>query len=266
MAERKQGKMNIENESPNSQNNIARLPLGMRFSGIAILAGSAMLSARLIWEQTVWTWERGPQMVGFSLAHGTGAILLIFPFLLFIWTSIVLLLTLRNKIKQREVSRTSLAALGLAVSLLVLVALPGGVWERVFISRMATSPYAGDLLVQAAYQGDFGTVRAFISHGVPVDAIDHSDWRTALHGAAAKGDTYALRYLVSKGAKINALDRSGDSPLELAASRGNREAAQFLMEHGAKRIRGDEAQRQKATDDKVQDDIKELNRAERLQR
>jgi hypothetical protein len=27
------------------------------------------LAARLLWEKTVWTWTRGPQMVGFSLMH-----------------------------------------------------------------------------------------------------------------------------------------------------------------------------------------------------
>jgi Ankyrin repeats (many copies) len=171
-------------------------------------------------------------MVGFSLAHGTGAILFIFPLLLLIWTSVVIVLTLRSKIKKSEIATTRLAALVLAVSLLVLGELPDGFWQRVFISRMATSPRAGDLL----------------------------------HAAAVKGDTQTLRYLASKGANINALDRFGDSPLELAASRGNQKAAEFLIERGAKRIRGDEAQRQKAIHDIVQDDIRQLNRAEGLQR
>lgn len=38
--------------------------------------------------------------------------------------------------------------------------------------------------------------------------------------------------------------------------------ASFLEAHGAKMIRGDEAQHQKAIHDKVQEDIEELNRAE----
>lgn len=260
------GKMNTANETAQSQTTITRLPRWLQFSGIVIFAGAAMLSARLIWEQTVWTWERGPQMVGFSLAHGPGAILFIFPLLLLIWTSVVIVLTLRSKIRKREIAPTRLAALVLAVSLLVLGELPDGFWQRVFISRMATSPRAGDLLVYAAYRGDLGTVRGFILHGVPVGAIEHAEWRTALHGAAVKGDTQTLRYLASKGANVNALDRFGDSPLELAASRGNQKAAEFLIERGAKRIRGDEGQRQKAIHDIVQDDITQLNRAEGLQR
>jgi hypothetical protein len=245
-----------------SQITFARLPQWLRISGTVIFIGSAMLSARLVWEQTVWTWERGPQMVGFSLAHGLGAIFLVFPLLLVIWTAVVIVLTVQNRIRKSQIAPIRWTALGLAVSLLVLGALPDGFWQRMFISRMAASPRAGDLLVYAAYRGDLGTVRGLLSHGIPVDAIDHADWRTALHGAAVKGDTQTLRYLASQGANINAVDRSGDSPLELAASRGNQEAAEFLIERGAKRIKGDEAQRQKAVHDKVQESIEELDRAE----
>ena len=28
-----------------------------------------VLAVRLLWEKTIWTWSRGPQMVGFSLMH-----------------------------------------------------------------------------------------------------------------------------------------------------------------------------------------------------
>jgi ankyrin repeat protein len=117
-------------------------------------------------------------------------------------------------------------------------------------------------MVYAAYQGDLGAVRDFVSHGVAINAIDHAEWRTALHGAAARGDMGMLRYLTSKGANINALDRYGDSPLELASSSRRDEAAQFLIRLGAKQIRGDEAQRQKAIHDRVQENIEELDRAE----
>jgi hypothetical protein len=201
-------------------------------------------------------------MVGFSLAHGAGAILFLFPLLLLIWLAVVVGLTVRSVIKKSPIAPMRWAAVTLAILLLVVGELPEGLWQRVFISRMAASPRSGDLLVYASYRGDFGTVRGLISHGVPVDATDHTDWRTAMHGAAAKGDMKTLRYLVSKGANINALDRSGDSPLELATSAGKEEAAQFLTVQGAKRIRGDEAQRQKAIEDRVREATEELDRAE----
>ena len=60
----------------------------------------------------------------------------------------------------------------------------------------------------------------------------------------------------------DSIDRSGDSPLELAASRGIAESTNFLTEHGAKRIRGDEAQHKKAISDQVRESIDELNHSE----
>jgi Ankyrin repeats (3 copies) len=138
---------------------------------------------------------------------------------------------------------------------------PSGVWQRLFIRQMASSPRAGDLLVYAAYDRDFRTVKAMLSHGVSIRATDHSEWRTALHAAAIAGDLRTIEFLVLTGADVDALDRSGDSPAELAASRGHQECATFLQEHGGKRIRGDEAQHQKAIKDQVRDDIEEMNRS-----
>jgi len=150
---------------------------------------------------------------------------------------------------------------GLVALLLLLMALPQGFWETIFASQMAASPRAGDILVYAAYRGDLRTVKALLAHGVPVGAIEHAEWRTALHAAAVAGDVPMLRYLLSQGSDINALDRSGDSPLEVADSRGLEASARFLQKQGAKRIRGDEAQHQKAIHDQVQEEIERLDRA-----
>jgi hypothetical protein len=122
------------------------------------------------------------------------------------------------------------------------------VWAVIWLG--ALHPALGQSRGENAVQG-------FLSHGVPVNAIDHAYWRTAVHGAAAKGGMRILRYLVANGANINALDRDGDSPVELAASNGNREATEFLIERGAKRIRGDDEQREKSIHGQVEDTIKE---------
>ena len=229
--------------------------------GVIPLIGTALLAGRLIWEQTVWTWERGPQMVGFSLAHGSSAVLLLAPFLLAFWAATALVVIITNLVKKRRTDTPTWAAFGLAVLLFGLLFVPSGVWQRLFIRQMTSSPRAGDLLVYAAYDRDFRTVKAMLSHGVSIRATDHSEWRTALHAAAIAGELRTIEFLVSSGADVNALDRSGDSPAELAASRGHQECATFLQEHGGKRIRGDEAQHQKAIEDKVRDDIEEMNRS-----
>jgi Ankyrin repeats (3 copies) len=180
--------------------------------GAVPLIGTALLAGRLICEQTVWTWERGPQMVGFSLAHGSAALLLLAPFLLVVWVAIALVVIVINLVKKRRTDTPTWAAFGLAVLLFGLLFVPGGVWQRLFIRRMAASPRAGDLLVYAAYKRDFGTVKAMLSQDVSIGATDHSEWRTALHAAAIVGDLRTIEFLVSSGADVNALDRSGDSP------------------------------------------------------
>jgi hypothetical protein len=236
----------------------ARLPIWVCAAGVMVFLGAAMLFARLIWEETVWTWERGPQMVGFSLAHGGGAILLLFPLLLFVWTLAVLALSVWNVIRRRRVSRTRWFGIGLSALLLLLGTLPEGFWQRAFISRMAGSQHSGDLLFYAACRGDLGTVQGLVSRGVPVNATDRAYWKTALHCAASGGDTRIVRYLASKGANVNAVDREGDSPLELSISNHKDAATKLLIEFGAKRIQGSEEQKRKAIHDKVQEDIESL--------
>jgi Ankyrin repeats (3 copies) len=180
-------------------------------------------------------------MIGFSLAHGSGALLFLL-IVLIVWTATVLVLTVWNMIGKKQVSKTRWVALGLILLLFALGGLPEGFWQRAFIGRMAGSPRAGDLLLYAAYRGDLSTVQGLVSRGVPVNATDRVDWKTALHGAAAKGDTKTIRYLASKGADVNAVDRSGDSPLESAISNHQEAAANLLVELGARRIQEYEAQ------------------------
>jgi len=222
--------------------------------GVVPFLGTALLTGRLIWEQTFWTWERGPQMLGFSLAHGSYAILLLAPFLQALWGAVALALMVANLVRKRRTDKPTLIAFGLALLLFSLDFVPSGFWQRLFIREMASSPRAADLLIYAAYDRDFRTVEALLSHGVPVTATDHHEGRTALHAAAIAGDLRSVRFLVSNGADVNALDRAGDSPAELAASRGHQDCVSFLQERGGKIVRGDEAQHQKAIHDRVEDE------------
>jgi hypothetical protein len=83
----------------------SRFPLWLLGFGLFALLGSAALATRLIWEMTVWTWERGPQNVGFMLVHGSGGILLLFPFLLVLWLAVAIAYTLWRLLKRRGSSR-----------------------------------------------------------------------------------------------------------------------------------------------------------------
>src|SRR5579864_7159370 len=135
-------KMETSNREIHSHAPVVRLPLWLAILGILIFAGSAVLAARLIWEQTVWTWRRGPQMVGFSLAHGSGGLLFLFPVLLIVWTLVVVTATIWRLIRRKRIAMSTWVALGVVVLLLFLMGLPEGFWERAFIRQMAASPRA----------------------------------------------------------------------------------------------------------------------------
>jgi hypothetical protein len=230
-----------------------RLPIIMWILGALPICGSAALAAELVLEQTVWTWQRGPQVIFFSLIHTNGIVLFLFPLLLLPWVVVLGFYVAHSLTKKRAIMKHVWLMLGVPLLIFVVLSLPYSFWQKLFVNRLATGPYAGEFLTDAAASGDLGLVKAFISHGFPVDGTNR-DGRTALHAAAEGNSIKVLQFLVSRGANLNAIDRSGDSPLEVAAWDGRNEAANFLAAQGAKRIRGDQAQREKARDgiDKMQ--------------
>jgi hypothetical protein len=235
-----------------------RLPPLLWIWGVSAICGSAALTARIVWEETVWTWRSGPQMLGFSLAHGSGAILLLLPLLLIAWVAVVVALIARNLLKRRAIQRQVWIILGLAGLVFGVLSLPYGLWQRVFVSRLVAKPHPGEFLTYAAATGDLGTVKALLSHGLSVSTTDRQG-RTGLHAAAATGRMNVLQYLVSHRADLNAIDRFGDSPLEVASSGGQNQAAKFLTDRGAKQIRGDDVQRQNAIREIVREDIERMH-------
>jgi hypothetical protein len=54
---------------------------------------AAILAGRMLWEETFLTMQQGPQMLGFSLARGGGAVLFLAPFLLALWLLVALVMT-----------------------------------------------------------------------------------------------------------------------------------------------------------------------------
>jgi hypothetical protein len=181
------------------QNNNERAPYGVLFLGFVAILLSAALAGRLVWEQTVWTWTSGPQMVGFSLFHGNGAPLLLAPILLFVWLLFVVILTLRSLIKGRRIHKMMWVELIVAGAIIWLLLLPYGFWQRLFANRLAQGPYAGEFFTHAAATGDLKTVDAFLSHGVPVDIIDRYG-KTGLQAATSQGQSKVVELLLSKGA------------------------------------------------------------------
>jgi uncharacterized protein len=86
----------------------------------------------------------------------------------------------------------------------------------------------------AAAGGQTSLVELLLKNGANANATQEGgDW-TALHSAAQNGNREMVEVLVANGAHVNARAANGQSPLDLALSRGHHEVAEFLEQLGAR--------------------------------
>ena len=97
-----------------------------------------------------------------------------------------------------------------------------------------TSRYDGTALIAAAHLGHHEVVKTLIDAGAPLDHVNNLTW-TALIEAVVLGDggpdhQQCVRHLLDAGADKSIPDRQGNTPLELAQSRGYGEMAAMLVD------------------------------------
>jgi hypothetical protein len=105
-------------------------------------------------------------------------------------------------------------------------------------ARQVTSRYDGTALIAAAHLGHAGVVRQLIAAGAPLDHVNNLHW-TAVIESIVLGDggprhQATLKALVDAGANLQLADRQGNTPLQLARSRGYAEMVQMLEAAGAR--------------------------------
>ena len=227
-------------------------PKWLAYVGWLFVLPTLWLAGRLVWEQTVWTWRGGLQMVGFSLMHAeAGLALVLFGSLILgcVWLLLVLVFGVRCRSLG---GYSTVAPVLLFLIAWGLIETPYGFWQRLFVGKLAAGNYPAQFTIDAAARGDITTLKAFLDQGVNIDAGDRMG-ATPLHGAAVAGQVDVARYLVERGANVNALNRSGDSPLEQAQSQKHEEVSRILIAHGGQQIRGSEEQHQKAVEEYVRE-------------
>ena len=127
--------------------------------GLLVVALAAVLAGRFIWEETVLTLNFGPQMIGFSLAHGAGAILLLTPLLLALWFVVALIVLAISLWRKKSLSEWYWATFASAVLVGAALSIPEEFWQWVLIDRFAKSAHSADLMCYAAAEGNLRTVR-----------------------------------------------------------------------------------------------------------
>jgi hypothetical protein len=229
-------------------------------AGVLATLFTAILAGRMVWEETFLTFQEGPQMLGFSLAHGPGAILLFAPLMLLLWLVIalgVLVVCLRRK---KSLSKSYWSTVGSSILALGILSIPPVFWQWFVIGTFAKSPHAADLMISDAAEGDVRTVQGYLDHGIPLTATNY-EGSTAAFAAAAGGSLSMIKLLAAKGADLNATNLYGDSPLEAASENGHTAVVAFLKADGALQIRGTPEQREAASHAIVQ---KEMEREDHL--
>src|SRR5688572_29994007 len=109
------------------------LPKILVLAGVPFVAAAAFLAARLVWEQTVWSWNDGLQNVGFSLLHsGLGGILILATGVGVLW---VVALLIAMIVKRSFGGSWPLALLATYVVACGAIATPYSFWQRVFLDK-----------------------------------------------------------------------------------------------------------------------------------
>jgi hypothetical protein len=232
-------------------------PSILKYLGIPVVGVAWVLAARLAWEQTVWSWQKGPQMVGFSLLHaGPGIPLILGTLVGLLWVAAVFAVVVVRRNLGGKVILCELAAYGLAWAVLMA---PYGFWQRLFIWKFTPSQ-AREFFTFDAATGDLTTVKAFVKQGMPVNAQGRNG--TALHAAAVAGEIEVIEFLIAQGANVNATNAYGDSPLANALDANKRaaETQALLKKHGAQLVRGSAQQRDRVIQEQVREDIEKLEK------
>jgi hypothetical protein len=163
--------------------------------------GIALLALDLVYEQTLLTWKEGNQMVGFSLTHILGPLLLLPILAGAIFILGMLLLVFLRWLRHRPWPKVNWVPVFVVTLGPCIAFIPYGFWKRATIGVMGPGPNAAQFLVYAAHDGDRPTVDLLLNHGVPVDISNRGS--TALNGACAGGQLEMAHFLLSKGADVS---------------------------------------------------------------
>ena len=154
------------------------------------------MSARLVWEQTTLSWERGPQQVGFAfLQTGVGKIILFTFCAALLYAAVRLVIALVSRPR-----RTLGNIVGPIIVFLVAlpVVIPYGVWVEIYSARIARGEHAAAFLVRMAGDGEIRAVRALLDEGVPIDARNPRGLR-AIDAAERQRQSEMRRFLLARG-------------------------------------------------------------------
>jgi hypothetical protein len=199
--------------------------------GVVLVTATAVFTARVVCEETLVTWVRGPQWGGFSPSHSIlDFIGLLCALLTLIWVLHLVILAVIDK------SRLSATELTLATVLVVccgLQAVPYEDWQLLMVRAHGGSHAPRTWVMSAAANGEIRLLDYWLAHGVDVNTrAQHGE--SLLGAAAAAGQMEVARMLITRGARLdNRTDITLETPLTEAAQMNHTDLVKLLLDHGA---------------------------------
>lgn len=102
-----------------------------------------------------------------------------------------------------------------------------------YTSKGSVESQGATPLHSAVAKGNLEVAEVLIKNGAEVNAKCSNTRNTPLHWAARNDHKAVAELLIAKGADVNAKGTKGETPLDLAISKGNKELVDLLRKHGA---------------------------------
>lgn len=180
---------------------------------IVALPGTAALALRLIYEQTLMTWQDGEQMVGFSLTHAY--FFLFIPMLLSVFLACigvlgVLSVTVARWLRRLPTPRWNWLAVIALCFCIGLMSVPYEVWMTTTIRLLGSGRHGESLLMMAAADGKLPLAKVLVAHGVSANTTKGGS--TALDVACSNRSVEVAKLLLASGADIRRSPNCANAP------------------------------------------------------
>jgi hypothetical protein len=180
---------------------------------IVALPGTAALALRLIYEQTLMTWQDGEPMVGFSLTHAYFFFflpMLLSVFLGCIGVLAVLSVSLARWLRGRPTPQWNWLAVITLCLCIGLMSVPYEVWMATTIRFLGSGRHGESLLMMAAADGKLQLAKVLIEHGISANTT--AGGSTALDVACSSRSVEVASLLLANGADISRAPNCANIP------------------------------------------------------
>ena len=210
------------------------LPLWARWVGWIFYALSLLIVGRIVYESTILTCWRGPQMVGFAMFHGAMPAMICLVGIPFLLASALWLLPvlIAGALRRFRFSAEEFVLIALVAFNFVLVSAPYSTWEHIDIAVCGPGEGGTEYLREFAYSGDLSAIQTLLHKGYSFDPSGPVGTGALL--AAVMGNRMnVVQFMLEKGTPVNAKDGAGATALIASITAGSLPMTKYLLSQGA---------------------------------